>query len=525
MTGEVQAAHAAFVRGDYAGISEISLAARTSALEPGQAVSLMLMQSSGLMGRGARAEAEKLATEAVTMLRPIAPCTLLGDALFQLGVAQPDAGEMIRLWEEAAIADLDCELNLSAAQRYMNMAEVLSQPGKTVSLPSGRTAEHFFEQAEKLIGAGRDLESIVLRGSLAQRRGLAAFRAGDFDACGKHFTEAENRFRSVGRNADLAFTLGQQGLALFHVARKNRSLQAFAAALGKFEEASALFQRQDLLGEQFRMERMAGAVSWEAGSLAAGAERERLYEAASRHMSAAAASMELLRKGRQERELFDRQSSLDDIAALMSPFLEEAFRFHLNVLRRPAEALGWLEKGKTRGLLNAVAASHGAPAPPDADPALAAEEGWLETERRGITDNGYAARKRWKELTISLERLWKKMSEQPASAAYAALRLGLPMDWPRWQLALQEQSTLPEAAGRAVLSVHFVWPRNESDPIRLIACRSDWDAPKMAAAATPCRRVESFLLQCFGGPGRSSLTSWLRMAGGDAAWGAGISRP
>ncbi len=523
VTGNVQAIHSAFVRGDFAAASEISVLTRSMALEPGQAVASMLIECAALMGRGARKEAAKLAADAVAMLRPVAPCLLLGDALFQLGTTQEEMAETINLWEEAARADLDCGLPVSAAQRHMNIAEVLSQSaGKAVS-SDGRSPDDFFTQAESLLGSSRDLESIILRGNIAQRRGLAALRNRDFAACGQCLTEAENNFRAVGRNADLAFTLGQQGLALFQIARHNRSQETCLAALGRFEEASTLFQRQDLLGEQFRMERLTGAAAWEAGNLAPDEERAQLYESASRHMHAAASLMEFLRKGRQEKGLFDRQNSLDDIAATMEPFLEEAFRFHLTVLQRPAEALGWLEKGKARGLLDSISTSKTWQPPPDVDATLAVEETRLEQERRSITKDSYSARKRWKQLTAQLESLWTTMSSQPASAAYASLRRGLSLDWSRWQQALQEQSTLPAAAGRPVLSVHFVWPRNNGAPIRLIACRGGWAEPRIAEVSLSPRKIESFLHSCFSNPDRSSLAQWLRMTGGDATWQRGFA--
>ncbi len=517
-TSGVQLAQAALARGDFAEAVEISTAACQTDLEPGQAAALLLIKSAALDGRGARADAERAAAEAVALLRPAEPCTLLGDALFQLGCMQARPDERFRLWEEAARIDLACELNQSAAQRYANLAESLSQAGADAVLSDGRTVAALFQRAGDLTGDGRDLESLVLRGNIAQRRGLVAFRAGDFAECGRSLTEAENCFRRAGRAADLAFTLGHQGLVLLQIARRGHSLETFNAALEKFADAAALFRRQDLLGEQFRMERLAGAASWEAGGAAPEDARQALYETAGRHMAEAANLMELLRRGRQEKELFARQSSLDDIGALMEPFLEEAFRFHLNILQRPSEALVWLEKGKARGMLDALAAREFAP-PPDLAPVLADEEHTLEAERRGIVDrNSYAARKRWKQVTARLERVWRTMAGQAGSAGYGALRLGLPMDWPRWQGALQEQQALPETAGRAVFSVHFAWPRNEVDPIRLIACRSDWAAPRTATVSTTPRSVESFVQQCFGGAGRSSLTAWLKVAGGDAAW-------
>jgi len=516
-TLSVQLAQAALAKGNFAEAVEISVAVQKEGLEPGPAAALLLMESSALNGQGHRAEAERTAGKAVALLRPARPCALLGDALFLLGSVQRARDEMFRLWEEAAQMDLSCGANLSAAQRYANMAEFLSQSGEASTLPDGRTVEGLFQRAMDLAGGGRDIESAVLRGNISQRRGVVAFRVRDWTACDEHLSEAEVCFRSVGRNADLAFTLSHRGLVLLQAARDSRSREVYEIAHQKFDEASRLFQRQDLIGERFRVERYASTVSWEAGNLASSPAREAFYEEAKRQMVEAGSLMELLRRGRQEQNPFLRQSSLDDIGALMEPFLEEAFRFHLNALQCPADALTWLEKGKARGLLDALA-DNPPPPPQGLDSLILEEERKLESDRSAILRNSYSARRRWKELSVQLEQLWVKMSEQPISAAYGALRLGLPVDWPRWQHALREQSKLPLAAGRAVLSVHFAWPYKKTDPIQLIACRSDWDAPKTAVTTTPCGNVESFLQQCFDGIGRSSLTSWLKMVGGDDAW-------
>lgn len=515
-TSAAQQTQAALTRGDFATALEISAEALKGDLDPGQAASLLLLQSAAQKGRGDQAEASRVAAEAVAKLRPAEPCLLLGDALFQLGSVQAVRGEQFRLWEEAAQVDLACGLTLSAAQRYANLAEVLTQSDGGGVLPDGRTADALFQQAENLAGDVCDLESAVLRGNIAQRRGLAAFRAGDFPVCGRFLTEAENHFRFASHNADLAFTLGYQGLVLFQIARKGRSLETFARALERFEEAASRFQRQDVLGEQFRMERLAGAASWEAGALCDGAARDGYHQAAAQHMTAAASLMEVLRLGRQDSHLPDHQNGMDAIAAEMGPFLDEAFRFHLNVLRLPSAALAWLEKGKARGLLDMMAANRPNP-PPDLEPALAEEERELEAARQAIAKDSYKGRKQWANITGQLKQLWRTMAEHPVSAAYGSLRLGLPMDGPRWQEALRTQGALPQAAGRRVLSIHYAWPHNQADPIRLMACRSDWDEPRMAEVSTVPRKLEGFLHQCFGGTGRSSLSAWLRAAG-DSAW-------
>lgn len=514
-TGGAQEARGAMTRGDFAQALEIIEAALVPDLEPGEAATLLLMKSAVLGGKGAASDSRRAALEAVEWLRPAAPCKLLGDALFQYGSQQESPVAMWRLWEDAALADLACGLNRSAAQRYANIAESLSQTGAV--LPDGRDPEALFQRAIALLDQEPGMEAQVERGNVSQRRGLVAFRRGDFAACGRHLSEAEACFRRTGRNADLAFTLGHEGLVLYQIGRARRALEPLQTAMQRFAAAADGFRRQDLLGEQLRMERIAGAVAWEAGELASGPDRDVYFVSAEQHMATAADLMEVLRRGRQEQNLFARQSSLENLGTLMEPFLDEAFRFQLVVRRNPSHALGWLEKGKARGLLDAIG-SNPIPPPAELDRALAAEESALETERRAIVRDSYRARRQWRELSARLELVWAEMAKRPESAAYGALRLGLPVDWSRWQGALAEQGRLRQAAGRRVLSVHFAWPRSEADAIQLIGCRNDWESPKAAPVTTSRLSIESFIQQCFGGPGRSTLSTWLRMAGGDAAW-------
>lgn len=512
ITTEVQMAHAAFVRGDLAESGRIAEFAADTAATPAHMASLLLLNCTRLQGQGAISAAREAAERAVALLRPAEPCASLGDALFQLGNLQSDLHSRTRLWEEAATGDTACGLSLSAANRYINIAETLSQSGPRTSAHNGKTPEEYFELAADLCNGRRDEDSVVLRGNLAQRRGLAAFRAEDYPACGRWLTEAEECFRRTGRIADLAFTLGHQGLVLYRLGQITQNPELFCSAYDRFIEASQLFERQDLLGERFRMERLAGAASWDMGNLQSGEDRSHNYEAASQHMKQAATLMEILRRGRREQELFVRQESLEDIADTMEPFLEEAFRFHLNVLNRPADAISWLEKRKARGLLDALSSSVSISIP-HIDSEWSLQERRLLEERAAISGSDYLARKRWRQATASLEQLWENMSASPEWTTYGTLRRGMPLNWPQWLSALRQEHARPEAGGRRVTSIHLVWPRSERSPIQLLASSSDWDQPRSASVDLPSRRVQAFAEQCFGGRGRSAITKWLRMAG------------
>ncbi len=550
VTSGILLSQAEFARGNFADAVEISADSRNTDLEPGQRASLLLIEANSLASRGALGDAERAAMEAVALLRGAEPCALLGDALFQLGSVQAASSERFRLWEEAANNDIACGLKKSAAQRYANMAEFLSQSGSAIHLPDGRNVEDLFQQSENLTGVGRDLETIVLRGNIAQRRGIVAFRDDDIGETGKHFTEAESCFRRAGRASELAFTLGHQGLVLFQIARRMRSLESFEAASMRFVEAAGLFLRLDHLGEQHRMERLAGAASWEAGDLAAGTRRDELLDEAFQHYELAGTIECLLIKGRMEAVLGERQKSFDDFASKNVSIHDEYLKLCLVVRPDPAAAFRWLDRLKARGLLSSmVDQSKLQLLPVNLDKRIlrkwlvleakysavekrAGERAALKSTLSTSNLNGSSKKDvRDRENTLlgqelrTLQKEEELLLEETAcsseAASFVSLRKNLGVDWALWQQALKEQSTRPEATQRAVLSIHFVWLRNKGDTsgsIQLIACCSGWDLPRIAKVSTKCHDVESFIQQCFEGPGRSSLTTWLKMAGGDAAW-------
>jgi hypothetical protein len=297
-----------------------------------------------LLGSGATLEAVQLAEKAVATLRPADPCVMLGDALFQLGMALGTAKDIRQLWEEAARKDEAYGLPIAAATRLMNLAQYLRQPLSDGSAAgSAEEAEELYNRSEKLLSDGRAIESVVARGNLAQRRGQTAVLEKDFPACGHWFTEAERLFRASGRTADLAFTLAQQGLVLFQVAGE-RNLNLWREAQKKFDEAREFFARHGLRTEEVRMLYLSGAAALDGSWSLAGEEREACQRLSEARLDEAARLLERMRGGRREAELLAAQRSREDFAKAQQRIYDLGFRLQLRILNhRIARCCGWSE--------------------------------------------------------------------------------------------------------------------------------------------------------------------------------------
>lgn len=536
-TNGLTRAHAAYVRGDFAAAAAVVEETRQQAVTPGQEASLLLQMVSVLLGRGARPQAVAYAHEAVALLEPAAPCSLLGDALFHLGMALEDAEETPRLWREAAEMDLVCRLPEAAAMRLMNLGQWLAQPqdGQPAPTESAAAAEACYQRAVEILRPGRDRSTLLARGNLAQRRGQSAFLTGDLAGCAPYFTEAEHCFRLGKRNADLAFLLAQQGLVFFQIARGQQRSTLWQEARRRFDEARERFEKQQLFGEEFRMLRLSATSAWEGSASLPETERESWLCAADERFETGAARAEALRAGRRELELFARQDSRENFAREFEAFFEEGFRYFLRVRRRVDRAFLWLERIKARALLDAVAETDGAlTPPPGAEAELVARERALLAQRRRLAERGLStpgdsafARTRWLETTRQLDALWEQMARRPETASYAALRRGHPVSWPEWRRMLTRESRRPEAMGRAVVSVHFAWPRHPRQEIELIVGRSDWDQPRSVSVPITRETLESFWRACFE-RGEHALATYLSGDKEDRLWSvrlAGLVEP
>ncbi|HMG06523.1 MAG TPA: hypothetical protein VK581_13770, partial [Chthoniobacterales bacterium] len=518
MINALQTAHAAYVRGDFAEARDVVRVARANAIAPFDEAALLMNLAGVLVGINERVEAARTAAKAVALLEPSSPCASLGDALFQLALTQDDLQETRKFCHEAIRMDEACGRRVSGATRLMSLAEIISQPRQGAVDPvATEEAEQYYERAEALLGQGRDLETVVARSNLAQRRGQTALYRRDFDACGHWFSEAERLMHASGRNADFGFLLAQEGLALLTVAGEGTGPETYNEARSRFEQAEERFGRQELRGPQLRMLYLSGATALDASGRCQDAGRTMLEAKAEAYLERAAKLMEQLRGGRRERDLLAAQSSREDFALTQEAIYDLGFRIALKVRRHPDQALLWLERMKSRALLDSMAEAGGLVAPATADPGLTAKAQALEEERAQIAKEDPSAQRRWFRVTEEIEQVWDRLGERPETAEYASLRRGRPVGWPQWRQALQHESASLEARGRSLIMIHFVWPLrgNPNQRIHILACRGDWESPRAATVDTRPEELEGFAQNCFGAPGgsRSTLRAFLSAVG------------
>jgi hypothetical protein len=519
-TDTVASALKAYSQADFAAAHAMAEAALGDAVAPGQEASLLLQQASALLGSGARPEALECAERAVALLSPAAPCVMLGDALFHMGMAKGTQEAVRSLWQKAAQNDEACGLWVSAADRLMNLAQFLGQGHGTA-----REVDLLYGQARGFLANGCDRKTLIARGNLAQRQGQIAFFQRDFAACGQWYTEAEALFRATDQAADLAFTLSQQGLMLFQIAHDNQDPALWRAAVQRFDEALEGFSRLGLRSEQARLHYLVASATLEESWLEKDSSRESNHRISEARLEAAALLLDQMRGGRREAEITRAQNSREDFAKEQEKIYDLGFRLHLQVLQQTDCALLWLERMKARALLDALAdGSADLPIPMDADPDLAARAIELEQEREKLVSSPGPVPPglRLQKLNAELVKVWETMARRPETSAYAAMRLGRPVGWSDLRRGLRKECARPEAEGRNIVAVHFAWPFR-TDPkqrINLIVSRADWDYPRAATLDIDPGNLMNFARSCFGGASdmRSPLRSYLRTVGGDHQW-------
>ena len=207
----------AYVQAELATARTTAAAAMRDAVTPGQEASLLLHQASALIGKRRHCRSGSTRGKGSRcILRPADPCVMLGDALFHLGMVRGTAKDIRQLWEEAAQKDEACGLSIAAATKLMNLAQYLRQPQIDGSAAgSAEEAEELYESSRK-IALGRPRLS-SRSWPEATWRSAAGRRCFAKDSPLVDIGSLRRRGFSgpVGRTADLAFTLAEQGLVFF----------------------------------------------------------------------------------------------------------------------------------------------------------------------------------------------------------------------------------------------------------------------------------------------------------------------
>lgn len=520
----------AFARSDSANARAYAAAVSEHALTPGQQAGLFIQEASALTQRGARAEAVVLIERAVGLLRPAAPCCMLGDALSCLGSVLGTDSEIRRLWREAADVDRACGQEAAAAGRLLNLAESLARPGR-VSGEDALAIDQLVSEAEELITARRDAEALSLFGKLALCRAQLAFALGDLGASAAWFSKAESKFVEAGNLADVAFTQSRLGLCWFSAAERSRDINDWERSHACLVKALKNFRRLELHSEEVRTGYLAAIAAFEKSNLTAAARRTELREEVLRRLGEAAEVLEEMRSGCREPALADAQASREQFASQTGRIYDFGIRFCSRVSMRSDLALEWVERSKSRALLDSMAdLSCGLRAPRGTDSILTSREVQLEEEIRTISaemiatsgsDRCLMFTRHLQALHNDLRTAWKSMASRPESSAYGTLRLGRPVNWHQIRTLLADGPHLPKASGKRVVMVHFLWPflTDKRRQVEMVVSRGDFEFPAFIPLQVDPEQIMGLARSWFGGgTSRSGLRGYLKDTGGDPEW-------
>ncbi|BAJ33062.1 MULTISPECIES: CHAT domain-containing protein [Kitasatospora] len=371
----------------------------------GDPVGLRVVRSSALSTMGLRKEAVALLRSCAEELeaRPGASA-LLPEVHLSLSALlvedDPDAAEVC-LRRGAAAAD--------ALGSVMDRARCLSLLGWTIARRSfasaasagssavggvDRTAEYeaVFDEAVGLLLPLRTLEALEHLTSVLQQRGQAAFFRQDGPAAAHWFACAAEIGRAAGLGPALAFTLAYQGLFLVSAARTDPGRYEEADAC--FAESERLFSAAGMTGERWRSLFHRAVCALEAGDRTPevqgeqGEEREEgdqedgrraRWVRAGELLAQAADEADRLRRGAATPATHPLQAQEAGIASAhdKDEVYRLAFELHWYRLHDSAAALYWLERAKSRALLDGLAAldRSGADVGAAADPGLGSDSG------------------------------------------------------------------------------------------------------------------------------------------------------
>ncbi len=516
----VRAAHRAFTTGDLAKASEAAQSHAGSALTPGAMALLLQQQTQAALARNDRAAAAGFARHALELLRPMAPCTSLGETYAALAMTEHDPEVIRALVGQAAEADLESDQPIQAARRLNELAKWFG----TLLLASFADdlyleAQQSLDRATQILGDDPSTAATDIHVGILQTRAVLAQARGDLAGAQSWLLHATKLSLSCGGNVNAAFSYGYRGFVVLVCARANRKPGTFMEAACLMVSARDLFRKQGLLGEDFRVTRLAGSICREGGKRAGDDLRETMYVAAEQLLEEAAGLAQRLRLGRRDTDLLCRQQSQEDFSKTIQQFLQEGFLFAALVRENPVNAWTWLQRMKALGLLHRLAdSSSNLPTPESVPPELQAEEQHLIRQRDQIPRNTPSSLLQWHKLSSQLEKTWEKISKVPGASVYAALRRGLPVSRTDWRTAIERQAGLALPDSRPLVAVHYYWPSNDpGDPIMLIE-RSD--SPEIHIRHLPNLRepVESFLAMAFPPGQRSAVRKTSESYGGDQAW-------
>ncbi|MDQ0311000.1 hypothetical protein J2S46_005556 [Kitasatospora herbaricolor] len=298
--------------------------------------------------------------------------------------------------------------------------------------PSGvdRTAEYeaLFGEAIGLLLPLRTLEALDHLATALQQRGQAAFFRLDAPAAEYWLACSEEVARAAGLGPTLAFTLGYQGILLLSEARTDPG--RYDRADARFAEAQQLFTAAGMTGDGWRLLFHRAVCALESGDRIPAEQRERWAEA-DRLLTEAADRADALRIATSTPGTAPVRAQEAGIASAhdKGELYRSAFELHWHRLGDSATALYWLERAKSRALLDGLAALG-----QDGAADGGANDGGTTDGGRPVETPAAAEAVTWPDLRAALAAEFDRTGQRLVIAQYRSsptglLLLGLRHDW------------------------------------------------------------------------------------------------
>ncbi|KPI05282.1 CHAT domain containing protein [Actinobacteria bacterium OK074] len=375
----------------------------------------------------------------------------------------------------------------------------------TTGTPGPHDPAALFDEAIALLEPLTTLDARTHLVSVLQQRGQAAFFTADWDECAASLSRAEEVARAYGLGPQLAFTLSYQALVLIDRARHGAGAATYDEADRRLAEVQTLLATAGLRPEIWRTLFHRALCALEHGDRYAPDVRDRArhYARADTLLTRAAAEIDRLRAASATAgaAAVRAQHARIALAGDKSEVYRTGFELHWHRRADAAQALRWLERAKSRALLDGLAELAPRMSPELArEQELAAREAPTDAEELALRDE--------------LDALLASMREGPM-AGYARARTAEPPDSRALREALEAEER--HAAGRRVLIAEYRCTERET---LLFGLRADWPLPRVATVPLDHARLVRYAAQYFRRPGGVRLMMEDLADGGARDWHA-----
>jgi CHAT domain-containing protein len=325
----------------------------------------------------------------------------------------------------------------------------------------------YFNRAAKALQFNRTLAGRIELAMLATNRGQAAFFDGDFDACGFWLDSAESLYRILEIKSELAFLKTHQALVLIDRGRQV-GCGSYDIAYEYLLEALQLFQVSGIREQTWNTYFLLGLSQYEASrweDLNSNARTIRL-ERAREHFEDARSEVDRLRGASGGSGSTDSVYGARAASSISKVKLyRTGLQFAMDGLGDSAYALQWLERMKSRALLDAFALDT-LPVPPEleSDPNIVFDV--QLRSRRTTTVSPEEVRALERQIDANLDIL----NQNAATRRYVGLRRN---DVATFEEARESLSRI--GAESSLLVCYFV----SDGAVLAFGIRPDWPSPKV----------------------------------------------